>query len=108
MIQIFFDLDGTLIDCSKRNYFVYNNVVEKLRGIPLSFASYWELKRDRIDTSNILIKSDLAQRFHQRYSSEFIKLIESPKALKLDKCFSYTITILKELRRHNFDLYLVR
>lgn len=92
MIKIFFDLDGTLIDYSKRNYFVYKKLVKN----PLKLSAYWTLKRSKS------FKSPSPQ-----YVLEFVKQIESSRALDEDNLFSFTEKVLKNLKNSGVELYLV-
>lgn len=96
MIKIFFDLDGTLIDYSKRNYFVYKLLAKKYKQRTLSFSTYWKLKRSKI------IPVD-----NKNFSQDFINLIESPESLKKDKLFKYSKQVLDLLKNKGCKLYLV-
>lgn len=96
MIKIFFDLDGTLIDCSKRNYFVYKTITERYKIKTLHFATYWRFKKSKasvIEDSKIL--------------KSFMIMIESSQALEKDKIFFFTKEVLNILKNKNCQLYLV-
>lgn len=96
MIKIFFDLDGTLIDYSKRNYFVYKLLAKKNKLKIIPFGAYWKLKQSKTKITD-----------NQKFLEEFIKTIESPKALKKDKLFTFTKRVLNVLKNKGYKLYLV-
>lgn len=105
-MEIFFDLDGTLIDISERYYQLYSEIVKKLGGRPLKKSYYWHLKRSCTHNEKILLKSNLANSKISLFDLEFLKNIELPKYLSYDKVFPYTKKILNLLvKKHN--LYLV-
>jgi len=96
MNKIFFDLDGTLIDYSKRNYYTYKLLIKKYKLRTLPFNTYWKLKRSK----TIVVDN-------QNFSNDFINLIESPNALKKDRLFKYSKKVLALLKDKGYELYLV-
>lgn len=96
MLKIFFDLDGTLVDYSKRNYYVYKNLAAKHKMKVLPFNSYWKLKRSKTKITD-----------NRQFLEEFVKVIESPKALIKDELFSFTKSVLTILVEKGYKLYLV-
>lgn len=85
---IAFDLDGTLIDVSQRDYNIYSDLVIGLNGQPISFDIYWQLRRKRTDIHKILyysgISTDNAVSF---FIQEREHMMENPKYLRLDTKF---------------------
>ena len=106
-MNIFFDLDGTLIDTSLRNYTVYKNLVTKLTGKPLNKNIYWRLKRNKTKLSKILKLSQLPENSFALFEKNFIKKIESPRYLKLDTLFPFTMLALNQLLKSEHHLYLI-
>lgn len=107
MSDIFFDLDGTLINIQKRHYFVYKTTIELLGGYPLSRQVYWNLKKSKSNIKNILSKSKLGYDLVDRFKKEFFQKIETEANLKLDEVFPYTFLTLKALQALNYKLFLI-
>lgn len=106
-MNIFFDLDGTLIDASARNYGVYRENIVKLGGIPLEKEKYWELKRKKTENTKILKLSRIPKKDHILYNQRFIDQIESQNHLDMDTIFSHTFITLNQLHRLGHHLYLI-
>lgn len=104
-MNIFFDLDGTLIDSRNRLFSLFCDLTKQKI---LEFEDYWELKRSMYDHEFIL-------KTYCNYSDEQVALfnkswlnkIESKKYLSMDVLFPFTIEVLQELTSHNIKLYLV-
>lgn len=105
-LNIFFDLDGTLIDVSLRNYKVYSEVTRKFGGKPLERSIYWNLKRKKTKWPELLPMSKLPINIEEDYLSQFISKIEAPEYLKLDTLFPDTISVLRSLSAQ-YECYLV-
>jgi phosphoglycolate phosphatase-like HAD superfamily hydrolase len=105
-MQIFFDLDGTLIDVSERNYRVYKEVTALFRGTPLPKEKYWEFKRKKTKWPVLLPLSGLAADIEPVYLAEFIQKIEEPEYLKLDMLYLGALDAVDELARKN-ECYIV-
>jgi len=105
-INIFFDLDGTLIDSMFRLYKLFSDLVSDSK---LSYDEYWELKRNKVDHNTILKNFFL---FNQQQIDEFqnkwMQNIESKFYLGFDKPFHGTTEFLKNLKNNDkLKLYLV-
>jgi phosphoglycolate phosphatase-like HAD superfamily hydrolase len=101
--KIIFDLDGTLIDISQRDWWVYCSVLFE-QGINdhLDFEPYWRLRRSRtplieIIPSTINVKD---------YVTARQLLIENTAFLELDCPFKHTLTTLESLI-HRYELWIV-
>jgi len=105
-VNVFFDLDGTLIDVSKRHFTVYKELVTKYGGIPLEKISYWDLKRNKTAWSEILSRSSISKEITVRFLDDFINKIEDTSYLKEDILFPDVVYILEDIARVA-DLYLV-
>jgi phosphoglycolate phosphatase len=103
-MNIFFDLDGTLINSHKRLYALFQYLVPSSN---LSFDEYWTLKRNKINHKEILTKhfNYSLDEFH-KFEQLWLKEIELESWLKLDSPFDGVSEFLNELRKNNI-LYLV-
>jgi len=96
-LKVFFDLDGTLLDVSERNYRVYTEVVSQFGGSPLDKATYWDLKRKKTKWPDLLPLSKLDQNIERDFLDVFITKIEDPTYLAFDSLFPESLTVLKEV-----------
>ncbi len=88
------DLDGTLLDCSRRHYQCYHDIVTELGRRPWSYSDYWRMKREARPTSRILDNSDHA--LLKAYNHRWLESIESPEMLRLDQPFPGVVDKLRE------------
>lgn len=72
---VLWDLDGTLLDDTKRHYACYLDIVTKYGGTPVSEERYWELKRNKIKRT-ILLEETAFKGTYEQYLDEFIARIE--------------------------------
>jgi phosphoglycolate phosphatase len=105
-MKIFCDLDGTLIDVSKRHYRVYCEMTSEFGGTPLPKDTYWDLKRRKTKWNELLPLSDLDAEVESKFLEGFIKKIEDPQYLMLDELFPSSIVAVNELSKLG-DCYLV-
>jgi phosphoglycolate phosphatase len=105
-MKLFFDLDGTLIDTSKRHYQVYSEVVQQFGGTPLDRDEYWEIMRFNIKWPTLLEMSELSEVVQAEFLQLFITKIESPDYLRLDTLFPSALSVLR-LLADNHTCYLV-
>lgn len=95
---IAFDLDGTLIDISKRDYQIYVDLVIKLGGIPLPFLTYWPLRQAKTDIHQILsdsgiLRLDLVETFLLDRKA----LMETLEYLSVDNLFQDVLQLLNRI-----------
>lgn len=107
IMNIYLDLDGTLIDVSKRQWIVYKYILEVYFNLisTLTKEDYWDLKREGLRDDEVLQQESISidtQKFMDLKS----KIIEDEKFLKLDRCFTYSKKVLKILSK-NHRLVLV-
>lgn len=104
-MNIFFDLDGTLLDSKERLYRLFCDITKQTI---LQFDDYWQLKRAMYNHRKIL--SD-----YLHYSVEeiisfekcWMTLIETDEYLMLDKPFSFTESVLQHLTQKKIKLFVV-
>ncbi len=95
-MDIFFDLDGTLLDVSERHYSVYCDILRGWDRPPLPFARYWALKRAGAPLSDILAESgaaDLTEPFRQVW----LERIERRDYLEMDTVVAHGREVLHRL-----------
>ncbi|MBI4122972.1 MAG: HAD family hydrolase [Parcubacteria group bacterium] len=102
--NIFFDLDGTLIDVSEKYYRVYMDFV-KQEGLKPFFSKEKFLRLKRKGASNSSMFKD--KKMLARYESFFLENIERERYLKYDKMFSFSLRVLKKLRKLGFRIFVV-
>ncbi len=104
---IAFDLDGTLIDVSLRDYKIYADIVTQLGGKPLVYSFYWSLRQAKTDIHQILADSGVT---NSDYVSSFLSkrkaLMESSEYLSLDSLFPSTSEVLNKLSE-TFDIHIL-
>lgn len=105
LTSIFIDLDGPILDISRRHYIVYKNIIKKLGGCPMARKPYWALKRDRADLGRILKLSGLKTR-KLNFKRLWLDLIEDNSFLKYDRVFPSAKSALKLLKKE-YKLILV-
>lgn len=103
-MNLFFDLDGTLLDSRVRLYRLFQDLVSTSR---LSIHEYWELKRKKIDHKTILLDM-----FHytlddfSRFENLWMGKIESPEYLQFDTLIDDVFDVLIFLAKKN-NMYIV-
>lgn len=107
MKTVAFDLDGTLIDVSERDYRIYSDILLKLGYDPITKKEYWPLRRDITDIHHILSLSGLVS---DEDVSFFLKerkaLMEEWSYLSIDQPFEDVITTFAELSKR-FNLIIL-
>ncbi len=103
--NIFFDLDGPILDVKERYSAVYRNFVLEHGGIPLFLEEYWKQKRMKTSLERLLELSGCAGLIeeHKKYLSRHREELSS---LKLDKLQPQTRKVLAHLSQ-KYDLYLI-
>jgi phosphoglycolate phosphatase len=102
--NIFFDLDGTLLDSRERLYRLFQNLVPASN---LSFDEYWSFKKQKINHEQILkaqfgwLPEEIAS-----FQKEWMSRIEEKDYLDLDIPFEGVHEFLSDVKE-NFTLYIV-
>jgi len=103
---VYVDLDGTLLDFSRRHYACYMDCVVHLGGHGVPFAAYWQMKRNRASIEQLLKRSAM-NAAPNLYSAEFETRIEAPEFLTLDSPYPDAGSALTDLRVLTDRVYLV-
>lgn len=106
MINIFLDLDGTLIDSKLRLYKLFQSLVTESK---LTFSEYWEFKKNKIGHEKIL--TDLFNYDTDRitnFKRKWLSLIENEDLLSYDTPFEGVTTFLSNLiTTSDYNLFIV-
>jgi phosphoglycolate phosphatase len=103
-VNIFFDLDGTLIDSKQRLYNLFQYLVPLSK---LTFKDYWELKRNKISHQKILEERFLyTSKVIREFEIKWLNNIEKEEWLELDKPFEGMTAFLENLNKSH-RLYLI-
>jgi phosphoglycolate phosphatase len=103
-MNIFFDLDGTLLDSRERLYQLFQHLVPEST---LSFEKYWSLKRNKISHKEILQNIfSYSNEMFSTFENAWMEKIELPEWLALDKPFTGVTNYLIELKK-NHVLYVI-
>lgn len=104
--QIFIDLDGPLLDGKERHYFCYRTILVKFGFEPIGIDAYWRKKRERCDR-RVLLSMSGAEGIYDDFLAAWLRLIESPEALELDKVQDGAIDCLIDWKKKKIELLLV-
>lgn len=101
MKTIFFDLDGTLLDCTDRLYYLFLDI---LSNPQISKQQYWKLRRNDVRQKDIVSKI-CPEYDYEQFRYQWITKIETDYYLSLDRKFYFTDNLLSKIS--NYNLYLV-
>ncbi|MBI2822296.1 MAG: HAD family hydrolase [Acidobacteria bacterium] len=102
---IFLDLDGPVLDVSRRYYTVHCQILEDLKIQAVSFSCYWEGKRSMLGVEQIQTKLSEGEML-ENYRKRWLETIEDPGVLRLDQVQPGAGAILRRLRDEGFELVL--
>lgn len=103
---IFLDLDGPLLDGTKRHYSCYCSILEDAGFRPIDSERYWQLKRDMINRRELLALSS-ADVLYDEFLKRWLSLIESPESLELDIVQPGALECLRDWKQQGKKLILV-
>ncbi len=96
-MNIYFDLDGTLINSLTRLYKLFVYLVPKCE---LSFNEYWELKRSGMNHFDILSKNyQYTTEEIDAFEIKWMSLIEADEWLLFDKPYAGVHSLLSDFRK---------
>lgn len=102
--SIIFDLDGTLLDITKRWYILHLDLAKKYQFKPYDQKIYVSLKRQRIQEKQIM-EGKLPARILQQYLKKREALIESEYYLSFDRLKPKAVRLITRLSANHY-LYL--
>ncbi len=103
-MNIFFDLDGTLVDSRLRMYSLFQSLVSESK---MSFDAYWRLKKENYKHRDILQKMfSYSEQESMAFEGEWLKSIELPSWLALDRPVEGVTEYLKRASEKS-NLYIV-
>jgi phosphoglycolate phosphatase len=103
-MNIFFDLDGTLIDSRKRLYELFQHLVP---ASVLTYEGYWELKKQGIGHKEILTTQfNYSTENFNSFEKEWMSKIELDEWLDFDRPFDGVFDYLTMLKKDH-RLFLV-
>jgi len=100
------DLDGPVIDVSRRYYSTHRRLTLRLGLTPAGFNDYWEAKRRGQKEVDLLKAYGATQSQLQRYGKMWLDAIEAPKNLLLDRLQPGAANALRTLAQA-FAIYIV-
>lgn len=103
---IFFDLDGPILDVSKRHYEVYRSIIKEEGGHALPFNQYWKMKRSRQPHDKIVTNIEGMDFYINSFIPKWFNRIENEDYLELDRVWPWVIDVLSELYQKH-ELYIV-
>jgi phosphoglycolate phosphatase len=103
-VNLFFDLDGTLLDSKPRLYQLFQHLVPESC---LTFDDYWALKKDKIGHKEILQKQfNFDEKKIEIFQKSWMQKIELECWLCLDRPFEGVTELLQKLQSE-YTLFVV-
>jgi len=84
-LRLFFDLDGPILDVSRRYFRVHSRIVQELGGAPGDEIAFWEAKRARRSVRDVLTAEGSTRVDVVRYQKLWLERIESEEYLESDR-----------------------
>jgi phosphoglycolate phosphatase len=107
-MNLFFDLDGTLLDARKRYYQVYADVLRELGFDPLDWDTYWKYKRT-LKTEKSILEFSKAEEVFEKYYNIRNRRMETHQYMEKDCLWPELVPILPRLSSiHHLTLVTLR
>jgi phosphoglycolate phosphatase len=104
-MNLFFDLDGTLLDAKLRVYTLFCALSQQKE---LDFEAYWELKKRKISHSELLASRwGFSSAAIHEFQHAFLQHIESPQYLDIDTPIAGVEPFLHHLKAQGHRLFIV-
>ena len=100
---IFFDMDGTLVDCRQRLYSLF----VELTGTCLSYEEYWDYKRKGYNQKNMLGLVNHQEAFDGEFGQKWLVNVERDDLLRMDTLHDGARKTLESLYKAGIKLYVV-
>jgi phosphoglycolate phosphatase-like HAD superfamily hydrolase len=105
-MKIAIDFDGTLVDCSKRDYSLYTSIMSNFDAPVLTFDDYWPQRRSVCPISNIIKQSAGDSVSIENFLRLRHERSELPEYTRLDTPFPGVYFSLLMLSKYH-DVYVV-
>ena len=117
-LTVFCDLDGPLIDVSRRYYKTYQLAIAETQAYfqargrsllltPLSEAKFWQMKQERMPDADIAFFSGLRHDEIELFLANVLEIVNQPILLQEDQLQPGVRESLEQLRQHSVQLSLV-
>lgn len=117
-LTVFCDLDGPLIDVSRRYYKTYQLAIAETQAYfqshgrsllltPLSESQFWQMKQERKPDVDIAFCSGLRHEQIDLFLSNVLEIVNQPILLREDRLQPGVIQALEQLRQHGVRLSVV-
>lgn len=108
-MNIFFDLDGPILEVKFRHHRVYAEGICAAHGTPLGVDDFWQLKRERAPDLELLRRSGVGSEALEEFRTQRLRRIEDDEVLRDDLLQPGMAELLAELAtRHPVYLVTVR
>jgi phosphoglycolate phosphatase-like HAD superfamily hydrolase len=105
-LPIFMDLDGPILDVSRRHYEVYRDILNDAGKPSVPFEQYWKEKCAHRPHREIVSQTTGEDFYSDIFQQQWLNRIESDKYLVLDQTWPWVNEVLSKLYRKN-EVYLV-
>ncbi len=117
-IQVFCDLDGPLIDVSRRYYKTYQLAIAEVQAqsqtqgrslslTPLSSSQFWQMKQERVPDAEIAFCSGLRHEQIELFLAKVLDIVNQPGLLQEDCVQLGVLQALELLKRLGASLSVV-
>jgi phosphoglycolate phosphatase len=117
-LTVFCDLDGPLIDVSRRYYKTYQLAIAEIQAYfqtqgqsllltPLSESQFWQMKQERMPDADIAFCSGLRHEQIDLFLSNVLEIVNQPILLQEDRLQPGVRQALEQLRQNRVQLSLV-
>lgn len=104
-MNLFFDLDGTLVDAKKRLYKLFQDLVPVSQ---LSHDEYWNRKRSGVSHRQLLLDEyNYDEQLFRAFENKWMSLIESSHYLSMDKPIEGVTQKLSQFTSAGYLLFVV-
>lgn len=97
-MHFFLDLDGPILDVSRRHWRTYADLLGAHGDCALSLERYWAMKRSKTVTAEILAASGCSYPSDD-FVADWVALVETRRYLLYDEPWSHTAELLRGLQK---------